>query len=290
MTTGAASRYSYVLSTLLAIDAIAASAASLARPDLIHGPSVSVGSLRGTALVILVVAVPILLASMALVRRGSLLALVGWIGALGYISYQGVLFLFGSPFNGLFFLYLGILSFGVWSLIAIVPGLPVAEFGAQFGPRTPVRLVAAYLAILAALFYLLWLRAIVPALFDSVAPAFLVGTGMTTGPGQILDLGFALPVVVASAVLIWRRRPWGYLLGGSMLVMLAIESVSIGVDQWFGSVADPSSTVVSAAMVPVFAAIAAIGLVVFGVYLRGVRRDTRSGSTRPLVIAEPPRS
>lgn len=191
-------RAPFVLSGLLAIDAIVATLASLARPDLIHGPAASIGSLRGTALVVLVVGVPLLAASMALVRRGSLLALLGWLGVLAYISYQGVLFLFGSPFNGLFFGYLGILSFGVWALIALVPRLPVGDIAARFGPRTPTRLVAGYLVVVAGLFYVLWLRAIVPALFDSTSPGFLEGTGMTTGPGQILDLGFALPVGVSS--------------------------------------------------------------------------------------------
>lgn len=264
-------RAPFVLSGLLAIDAIVATLASLARPDLIHGPAASIGSLRGTALVVLVVGVPLLAASMALVRRGSLLALLGWLGVLAYISYQGVLFLFGSPFNGLFFGYLGILSFGVWALIALVPRLPVGDIAARFGPRTPTRLVAGYLVVVAGLFYVLWLRAIVPALFDSTSPGFLEGTGMTTGPGQILDLGFALPVGVIAAVQLWQRRPWGYLLAGAMLTMLAIETISIGVDQWFGSDADPTSSAVSAAMIPVFAGLSVVDLVVLAAYLRDVR-------------------
>jgi hypothetical protein len=270
----------YVLSTLLVADAIVATVASLVRPDLIHGPAASVGSLRGTSLVVLIVALPVLAASMLAVRRGALLPIVGWLGTLAYVSYQGVLFLFGAPFNGLFFLYLGMLSLGTWSMIALVPRIPVTEFAARFGPRTPVRAVAGYLLVIAGLFYALWLRAIVPALFDSAAPAFLEGTGMTTGPGQILDLGFALPVVVVSALWLWQRRPWGYLLAGTMLVMLAIETISIGVDQWFGSVADPSSTAVSAAMIPVFAAITLIGVVMLGAYARDVRTGTPSHSVR----------
>jgi hypothetical protein len=265
-----------LLSVLLVVDAIVATVAALARPDLIHGPAVSVGSLRGTALVVLVVALPVLVASMLAVGRGSLLALVGWLGALGYVAYQGVLFLFGSPFNGLFFFCLGLLSFGIWALIALVPRLPVAEFAAMFGPRTPVRAIAAYLVILTGAFYVLWLKAIVPALFDSESPAFLEGTGMITGPGQIIDLGFALPLTLLAAVTIWQRRPCGYLLGGTMLVMLGIESISIGVDQWFGSVADPSSPVVSATLVPVFVVIAAIDFSLLGLFVRSVQARAAS--------------
>jgi hypothetical protein len=261
----------YVFSVLLVVDALVATVAALARPDLIYGPAVSVGSLRGTALVVLVVALPVLVASMFAVGRGSRIAVVGWLGALGYIAYQGVLFLFGTPFNGLFFFWVGLLAFGIWALIVLVPRVPVAEFAAMFGSATPVRAIGAFLVILAGAFYVLWLKAIVPAVFNSESPAFLVGTGMITGPGQIIDLGFALPITVLAAVTIWQRRPMGYLLGGTMLVMLGIESLSIGVDQWFGSVADPNSPVVSAALFPAFVIIAVIDFALLGLFVRSAR-------------------
>ena len=268
------------LSVLLVADAIVATVASLVRPDLIHGPAVSVGSLRGTALVVLVVALPVLVASMVAVRRGSMLAIVGWLGALGYITYQGILFLYGSPFNGLFFFYLGMLSFGLWAVIALVPRLDIAAFSGRFGPRTPVRAIAGFFVVLTGAFYVLWLKAIVPALFESESPAFLVGTGMITGAGQIIDLSFALPVTLLAAVTIWQRRSWGYLLAGSMLVMLGIESISIGVDQWFGALADPNSPVVSAALAPIFAVIAAIDFSFFAVYARSASLGTAARTRR----------
>ena len=259
----------FVFSWLLAIAGAAASIASLAMPELIHGPAASVGSLRGTALVVLVIAVPVLIASMGFARRGSVVALMAWTGAVAYIGYQGVLFLFGSPFNGLFFLYLGMLSFSIWSLIALLPRIPVGGVAARFGSGTPVRAIAIYLAVLNGAFVVLWLKGIVPALFDSTAPAFLAGTGMTTGPGQILDLGFALPLGIATAVWLWQRRAWGFFLAGLYLVMTTIESLSIGADQWLGSAADPGSPAVSAAMAPLFVVIAFVGLVALGAYLRG---------------------
>jgi hypothetical protein len=47
--------------------------------------------------------------------------------------------------------------------------------------------------------------------------------------------------------------------------MLAVETASIGVDQWMGHVADPSSP---AALTPVFAVLTVIGVVVLGLFLR----------------------
>jgi hypothetical protein len=133
-----------------------------------------------------------------------------------------------------------------------------------------------YLLINAAVFLLLWLQATVPAVLSSDPPAFLVGTGMTTGPVQILDLGFTLPLMAVTAVLLWRRRAWGFLLAGSLLVMLAIETLSIAVDQWLGHAADPASPAAAAEIVPVMLGLTVIGLVALGVYLRGMS-DARPG-------------
>jgi len=48
---------------------------------------------------------------------------------------------------------------------------------------------------------------------------------------------------------------------GYVLTMDVMESVGIAIDQAFGHAADPASSAASAAVVPVFAVLAAIGLV-----------------------------
>ncbi|TAJ99917.1 MAG: hypothetical protein EPO36_10440 [Chloroflexota bacterium] len=267
-------RAPYILSIAALLDAAVTSAASLLFRDVLRGPEVGIGSLQGTALVVLVVAVPVLAASMLLAERGSARALLTWIGALVYIAYQGVLFLFATPFNAFFFLYVAMLSLPVWSLLALLSRLPVQAIADRFDPRTHLRVFAGYLAVSMGLFVLMWLRATVPAVLSTEPPAFLEGTGMTTGPGQILDLGFFAPLVALTAVLAWRRRPWAYILIGGQLVMLAIESASIGVDQWFGHEADPTSTLVSVDVVPVFAILTVIGVAAASAFLASMSRTS----------------
>jgi hypothetical protein len=101
---------------------------------------------------------------------------------------------------------------------------------------------------------------------------------MTTGPAQVLDLAFFLPLTLLGAVLVWRRHPWGVLLAGALLVQSTIESVSVAVDQWMGSAADPASPVSSASMAPVFLVIAAVGLVVILVYRQGATSSATRGA------------
>lgn len=271
-TTVAIGSVPFVLSIILAIDTLAAVVATLLARDALRGPAVSIGSLQGTALVLLVVTLPVLAVSMVLVGRGFGAAVIGWFGALGSILYQGVLFLFGTPFNAFFFLYVGMLSLSFWAIVALGTAIRVSRLAGHVGSNAPVRTIAAYLLVNGALFLALWLQATIPAVLSPRPPAFLDGTGMTTGPVQILDLGFTLPLMALAAVLLLRRRPWGYLLAGSLLVMLAIETASIGVDQWIGHMADPASPVVSAALTPVFGALTALGVAVLALFLRPVGR------------------
>jgi len=261
-------RAPYALSIGLVLVSLAAVLGALFLPDAIRGPAVSVANMQGTALVLGLVTLPVLAVAMVLFARGMTVAVVFWLGALGSIAYQSVLFLFGVPFNSFFFAYVAMLSLSVWSVVALASQIPIERIGGQIGTRAPVRIVAGYLLINAVLFGGLWLSSTVQPVLSGDFPAFLQGTGMLTGPVQIIDFAFTLPLMILAAVLLLRRRLWGYLLSGALLVMLAIETASIGVDQWMGHAADPSSPAASAALTPVFAVLTVIGLVVLALFLR----------------------
>ncbi len=57
--------------------------------------------------------------------------------------------------------------------------------------------------------------------------------------------------------------------------MLTLESIAIAVDQWFGSAADPASSVASTAITPVFLVVAAISAAAFGLWYRGNDPDVQ---------------
>jgi len=263
-------RAPYVLSIAAVVTAAAASLASLLLPDALRGPAVGIGSLQGTAVAVIAIAVPVLGVSMLMAERGSGRALLTWFGALVFIAYQGVLFLFATPFNAFFHIYVAMLSLSTWSLVALLSRTPVEAIAGQFDPRTHLRIYAGYLVVSVAFFVVMWLRATVPAVLSTEPPAFLEGTGMTTGPGQILDLGFFMPIAGLTAFLAWHRRPWAHILIGGQLVMLAIESASIALDQWFGHRADPTSSLVSVDIVPVFAVLCAVGVAATFAFLRSM--------------------
>ena len=73
-------------------------------------------------------------------------------------------------------------------------------------------------------------------------------------------------------VLLWRGRPWGYLIAGPVLVYGVLEAVGVAVDQWFGYRADPTTSYASLGGVWLFAGLAVVGLVPAYLYLRSIGR------------------
>ena len=260
--------FPYVLTVALVAITIVAAAATFFVPGILRGPAVMNGSARGTALVLLLVAAPTVAVSIARLSQGHARAAITLVGGLIFIAYNAVVLIFDTPFNSLFLLYVAMLSLAVWSIVAVLVRTDITALRGSFGTRLPVVGIATYSLAVAGLNFLAWMAGAVPAVLSSKAPAFLEGTGATTNPMYVLDLGFTLPLVALGAIWLWQRRPWGYLIVGSMLTMFVIESLSIATDQWFGHAADPTSQVASAAMTPAFAIVTVIGLVPLALFFR----------------------
>jgi hypothetical protein len=118
-----------------------------------------------------------------------------------------------------------------------------------------------------------WLAGIVPTVLSDHPGEFLTETGLLTNPVYIQDLAIWLPLLTASAVAAWRHQVWGQLMTAAMLALFVLESISIAVDQWFGSHADPSSSVSSMTMVPIFAAVTVVTVVPLVAILRNLDRQ-----------------
>jgi hypothetical protein len=119
----------YRLSAALAVVAGLAAALSFFVPGALLGPPVSGGSLRGTALVVLVVAVPALVAGMGVTARGSARGPVLWLGAAGYLLYNAVMFAFATPLNRFFLLYVAMLALALWSVAAVLWSTDLRSLG-----------------------------------------------------------------------------------------------------------------------------------------------------------------
>jgi len=170
---------------------------------------------------------PALLLLAALALRGSPRAYLLWLGVLTFTVYNYVIYAFSIPFGPLFLLWVAVLGMCIYSLIGGVAVVDHKAIAARFARRRPVVVAALVLIVTAILFGLLWLSQDVPALLAGKTPQSLIDMGLPTNPVHVLDLGFFLPAVIVTGVLLLARRPLAYTLAPAFLVFLVLTGLPI---------------------------------------------------------------
>ena len=255
-------------SIALAVVAVLAGAATFFFwPLFTRDAPMVVGNARGTALTVLVLAVPLLVGSMILSRRGSVRAVFVWTAALGYLGYNAVLFSFSLRFNPFFLPFAAMLSLSFWAIVVRLRTLDL-DAVADASARVPVGVISVYLLLCVVAWGALWLSSILPATLSNTMPRELAESGMGQNAVWVLDFAFTFPLAVVGALWIWRRRPWGYVVAGTMTLMLTLETAGVFVDQLFGRLHDPSA---SLGALPPLAAFTVAGAVVSAVFLARLR-------------------
>jgi hypothetical protein len=272
-------RHVYVISLALAFVGAVAAALTFFIPDVLSGPAVTNGNARGTVLVMLALATPLLLLSMWLTARGTWRAIFVWFGSLFYIFYNSFLLLFLTPFNRLFLLYVATMSLAIFAILSLGRATDVSQLGDRAKPL-PMRGLAVYVWTVVAINTFLWLQPVVEAISSDDPSAMMEGTGVATNPIYVQDLAFWLPLMALAAWWLWQGKPLGILLTGSWLVFGVMESVGIAVDQWFGHHADPTSPLASDTVSIGFLVFAAIGMIPVYFYLRPRRESPAAQSSQ----------
>lgn len=142
----------------------------------------------------------------------------------------------------------------------------------RVSPSRWSRLLAGWVGLVTVANAGLWLTGIVPAVLGHRPQQVTDGLGVATNPVWVQDLGLWLPAAAVVGVALWRRRPWSNAAGAALTSFWVLESISIAVDQWFGAQADPTSAVVSSALVPGLLVLAAIGCLPALALLRATAR------------------
>lgn len=222
----------------------------------------------GQDLITLAVALPALVISAILVSRGSGRARLVWLGVLVYLVYTYAISAFVVRFNPLFLVYVALLG---CSLYALIGGLATTDFAgikARFTEKTPVRAVSIFLAVMAVLFYFVWLSEIVPALVAGYVPQSVTDNGTPTNPVHVLDMAWILPAVALTAFWLWRKRALGYTLAGALLAFLSLLALAIVSMMVSMRLYDQPVAVGPAAIFGIVSAIS-LGMLIW--YLRGLK-------------------
>lgn len=207
----------FFLSAIVAVLAIVASVLGLFT-DLYRDPALVRAAYRGNDLVTLAAVAPLLLVSLVFSRHGSTRWLLLWMGSVVYMLYNYIFYLYGAAFNPIFVMYVLLVGMSLWALILSMPRLDVEPISRQFSPRTPARWISGFMLLIPVIIGGIEIIQIVGYFSDGQIPQAIAQTGHPTGVIYATDLAFLMPAIVVGALLLWQRKPWGFVLG--TIVML----------------------------------------------------------------------
>lgn len=140
-------RNAFRLCVAIAILMVIASAAGLLIDGLYTDGAWAREALRGGDLTTLAVAVPVLIGSLVLARRGSQAAQAVWLGVLAYSVYNYAYFAFGAEFNDIFVLHIALFSLSIITLVLAVANVDVDAIAARFRGVSGTRWIGGFLVV-----------------------------------------------------------------------------------------------------------------------------------------------
>ena len=226
----------YVLSAIIAILTIVASAGGLFLSDLYRDNLLVTAGWFGNDLVTLAVAAPMLIAALILSMRGSQRAQLVWLGMLDYTLYNYAFYLFGAAFNRFFLIYVALFTLSIFALIFGLAKLDVNAISQKFHARTSVRWISGFMLFVALGLTGVYVAQSLGFVATGQLPDIVVKSGHPTSVVFALDLSLVVPFFVLGAIWLWQRRPWGYVLAAIVNVkgavyMLALSAVTVSAVQ-----------------------------------------------------------
>ena len=157
---------------------------------------------------------------MWLAWRGKLIGLLLWPGALFFVLYNYLIYVFAIPFNVAFLLHLALVTLSVYTIIGLVASIDGKVVQQRLTGAVPERFAGGVLTGLGLLFFMRVIGVIVNAL---------------TSQTQIAETELALhtvdfliaPAWVIGGVLLWRRKEFGYVTGLGLLFQASMLFIAL---------------------------------------------------------------
>ena len=210
----------YVLSFIIAILMAAASVAGLMYRAAIYPTDELLRTFVSNDVVNLFIGLPILFGSMWLAWRGKLIGLLFWPGALFFVLYNYIVYVFAMPLNVAFLLHLALVTLSVYTLIGLVASIDGKAVQQRLTGAVPERLAGGVLAGLGLLFFLQVISVIVNALTRQ--------TPITETEVALHTADFLIaPAWVIGGLLLWRRKEFGYVTGLGLLFQASMLFIGL---------------------------------------------------------------
>ena len=169
-------------------------------------------------IITLFVVFPLMIVAIYLSQKGSSKWFLMLLGLLGYVFYNFAFYLFGATFNVFFLIYAALFSLSAFSLVLFISQSNLSTIASNFSEKTPVKWVSGYLFMIAFILFMVEFSMIIPFLTSNKIPETIKLTGTNTSIVFALDFSTVMPVSIIAAILLWKRRSWGFVMGMMMLV------------------------------------------------------------------------
>lgn len=171
------------------------------------------------------IAVVTLMASGYLYYKGSYKAALVWLGTLFYLIYAYIVYAVAVHFNSLFLIYVAVLGLSTYAILSVIGNLRAHE--AHY-PSSTARKIAGYTIIsIGALFGLLWLSELIPALLSGTVPQSIKEAGLWVNPIHVIDLSVVLPGFIIAGYLALKGKQSGLFYVAPWLVFSVLMGASI---------------------------------------------------------------
>jgi len=231
---------------------------------------------RGQDLVTLLAIEPLLIVALLAFRRHPTGAVLAWMGTLSYVLYTYAMYSYTTYFNVLFLVYVALFSASLFALIDLLAHLDPEQMRAAMRPTLPTRTIAVYCALVGLLFFATWLGQIVPATLQGTVPEPILLAKTPTSAVHVQDLAVVLPLFFLTAVWLWRRRPWGFVVAPILLILADVMLLAILAMGVFSAQAGIAGAL---DMTPVFSVLTLVSLALTGLYFANIK--STSGPEAP---------
>lgn len=211
----------YASSIVIAVLMTTASIAGLISRGTIYPTEELIQSFVPNDVVNLFIGLPIFLGSMWLTWRGRLIGPLFWMGALFFVFYNYVGYIFAAPLTWAFLLYLLLVVLSAYTFISLIESIDSGSISQRLNRAVPERFAGGVLVGLGLLFMLRVIGVLTGAIFGD---AELARTELAV---NIADF-FISPAWIIGGIQLWRRQTFGYVTGlgllfqGSMLFVALI--------------------------------------------------------------------
>jgi hypothetical protein len=210
----------YAISQVIAILMAIASVAGLLYQTAIYTTDDLLQSFVPNDVVNLFIGLPILLGSMWLARRGNLSGLLLWPGALFYVFYTYLVYVFSIPFSVAFLMHLTLVTMSGYALIGLIASIDGKAIQHRLAGTVSERAGGGVLVGLGILFFARVIGVMVSALVRQtpVAAAELAL--------NVTDFIIS-PMWIIGGVLLWRRETLGYVTGLGLLFQASMLFIGL---------------------------------------------------------------